>query len=124
LINLFSGLNLVTESLETSSAIIAARVIGKVLGISLMVFLSTRLFSIKLADELTMHDVVGVGLLGGMGMAVSLVIADIATKSEAMLNQVKVGLFISAFLSALLAMAWFKLFPRSVLLPNTNGEGS
>ena len=51
--------------------------------------------------------------LVGMGMTVSLVIAEIAAKSETELNQVRLGLFISAILSGLVGYIWLRRTPAS-----------
>jgi NhaA family Na+:H+ antiporter len=48
-----------------------------------------------------------------MGMTVSLVIAEIAANSQAELNEVRLGLFISAILSGLVGYIWLKRTPVS-----------
>jgi NhaA family Na+:H+ antiporter len=48
-----------------------------------------------------------------MGMTVSLVIAEIAAKSETELNEVRLGLFISAILSGLVGYFWLRRTPAS-----------
>jgi len=48
-----------------------------------------------------------------MGMTVSLVIAEIAAKDEVELNEVRLGLFISAILSGLVGYIWLKRTPAA-----------
>ena len=56
----------------------------------------------------------GVGLLAGMGMTVSLVIADITIESEVVLSGIRSGLFLAAILSGVLGILWLKRFPASL----------
>lgn len=115
-INLFIGLTLAIDDFQLPSAIMAARVIGKVVGVSIFVWCFLKFSRIPLPSGVKFYDVVGVGFFCGMGMTVSLVIAEIALTDSAEINAVKVGLFISAFVSALLGLAWFKRFPGSVFV--------
>jgi NhaA family Na+:H+ antiporter len=57
--------------------------------------------------------IAGIGALAGMGMTVSLVIAEIAAKNDAELNEVRLGLFISAILSGLVGYIWLRRTPAS-----------
>jgi NhaA family Na+:H+ antiporter len=115
-INLLSKISFEISDFQIPSAIILARIVGKVVGIGLTTFLLNRYSRLHLPNGLTMHAITGIGFLCGMGMTVSLVIAEIAESSDVVLNQVRTGLFISAFASALLALAWFKVIPASVFV--------
>jgi len=107
-INLLTHLNFGQAGTRISLGLIVARVVGKVLGITLIAW--------KLPRELQPYQIAGVGLLAGMGMTVSLVIAKITISSPAQLDQVRMGLFLTAIVSAVLGTSWL----RFVSLRNRN----
>jgi NhaA family Na+:H+ antiporter len=120
IIPIYIFINLLTKldfSLSTQSivvAVVVARVIGKVLGITLFTYLATRFTSLKLPLALDLKEIVGVGFLAGMGLTVSIVIAEITLQTESELAQVRMGLFFAAILSGLLGVLWLKRFPASL----------
>ena len=107
-INLLSKLDFshLTGSITTS--LIIARVVGKVLGISLAAWLMTRMTRLQLPAGLTLHEITGVGFLAGMGLTVSIVIAEITLSSPSDLAQVRIGLFFAALLSGALGLIWLR----------------
>ena len=113
-INLLSKLDFSVVTEKISIAVVLARVIGKVLGITLFTFLFTRFTKLKLPQALDLKEIVGVGFLAGMGLTVSIVIAEITLKTESELAQVRMGLFFAAILSGLLGVLWLKRFPASL----------
>ena len=113
-INLFSKLDFSVATERISIAVVLARVIGKVLGITLFTFLFTRFTKFKLPQALDLKEIVGVGFLAGMGLTVSIVIAEITLETESELAQVRMGLFFAAILSGLLGVLWLKRFPASL----------
>ena len=113
-INLLSKLDFSVATEKISIAVVLARVIGKVLGITLFTFLFTRFTKLKLPQALDLKEIVGVGFLAGMGLTVSIVIAEITLKTESDLAQVRMGLFFAAILSGLLGVLWLKRFPASL----------
>ncbi len=113
-INLLSKLDFSLSTERISIAVVVARVIGKVLGITLFTLLVTRFTSLKLPTALDLKEVVGVGFLAGMGLTVSIVIAEITLQSESELGQVRIGLFFAALLSGLCGVLWLKRFPASL----------
>jgi NhaA family Na+:H+ antiporter len=114
LINLLLKIDLSTFTSATSLSVIAARIIGKVLGILLTTWLLTRVTSLSLPSNLNFKEVVGIGLLSGMGMTVSLVIAGIVIKSQSVFAEIRWGLFLAALISGLLGLLWLKRFPASL----------
>jgi NhaA family Na+:H+ antiporter len=96
---------------NTSISILVSRVLGKVIGITLVTYLLLRLTKFALPETLNLRDIVGIGLLCGMGMTVSLVIAEITVKSELALSGVRSGLFLAAITSGLLGVFWLKVVP-------------
>jgi NhaA family Na+:H+ antiporter len=61
-----------------------------------------------------MKEVIGIGLLSGMGMTVSLVIAEITIKSDHLLSEIRSGLFLAAIISGTLGVLWLRRFPASL----------
>lgn len=100
-INLLSKLDFSLAFGKLSIALVLARVLGKVLGISLAAWCLTKYTKLQLPSGLKLGEIVGVGLLAGMGLTVSVVIAEITLSSANELAQVRVGLFIAALISGL-----------------------
>lgn len=112
-VNLFANFELSTLNSSTSISIAISRIIGKVLGITAATWLAIRLSALKLPTNLDIKEVAGVGLLSGMGMTVSLVIAEITVKNETTLSEIRSGLFLAAIVSGVLGVLWLKRFPAS-----------
>ncbi len=100
-----------TPSAFTSSitiSIILARSIGKIIGITLFAWVALKLGG---HSKISMKEIAGVGTLAGMGLTVALVIAKIAATNELQLDQVRLGLFISAILSGAAGYIWLRRTP-------------
>ena len=81
---------------STVSSFVVARVIGKLVGIALVGWLVLR------------KEMIGVGLLCGMGMTVSVVISEIsATGAE--LESLHSGIYLASLISGLLGFIWFRV---------------
>lgn len=81
---------------STVSSFVVARVIGKVVGIAFVGWLILR------------KEMIGVGLLCGMGMTVSVVITEIsATGAE--VESLHSGIYLSSLISGLLGYLWFRV---------------
>ena len=79
----------------TVYAYLVARIVGKVVGISLVAWLVTK------------QEMIGVGLLCGMGMTVSIVIAEIsATGNE--LESIHSGIYLASLISGILGYFWLR----------------
>jgi NhaA family Na+:H+ antiporter len=113
-INLLTKLDFSVATAKISISIVFARVIGKVIGISLFAYLFTRFTKLTLPAELDLKEIVGVGFLAGMGLTVSIVIAEITLKTDSELAQVRMGLFFAAIISGALGLLWLRRFPVSV----------
>jgi NhaA family Na+:H+ antiporter len=94
----------------TTVSLVIARSVGKILGITLFAWIAIRLGA---KAHIHLKNIAGIGALAGMGMTVSLVIAEIAAKNETELNEVRLGLFLSAILSGLVGYIWLKRTPVS-----------
>jgi NhaA family Na+:H+ antiporter len=112
-INLLTKLDFSVATEKVSIAVVLARVVGKVVGITLFTFLCIRSTKLRLPQSLHLKEVVGVGFLAGMGLTVSIVIAEITLQSPSELAQVRMGLFFAAIASGLIGVLWLRRFPAS-----------
>ena len=85
---------------ELGNSIVISRVIGKLVGITIFALIAMNLF--KLPTKLQITEIAGGGALAGMGLAVSLMIANLSFASEIALDQVRSALVITAIFSALI----------------------
>lgn len=85
---------------QLGNSVILARVVGKIIGITLFALIAGKLFRSEL--KISKFELVGGAALAGMGLAVSIMIANLSYASEILLNQAKVGLLIAALLSAVI----------------------
>lgn len=85
--------------------IVAALVLGKVIGIFGSAFLVTRTTRAQLDEELSWWDLFGVSLLAGIGFTVSLLIGELAFGSGARNEHVKAAVLMASLIAALLASA-------------------
>jgi NhaA family Na+:H+ antiporter len=67
---------------------------------------------LQLPTQLNILEVAGVGLLAGMGLTVSIVIAKITLTSSSGLNEVRIGLFFAALFSGILGVLWLGVNSR------------
>ena len=110
------GLEGLTESLTDPIAlgVIAGLVLGKPIGILGTAWLTTKLTHASLDDDLSWLDVLGVGLLGGIGFTVSLLIGDLAFGAESSADEhVKVAILTGSLAAALLAAVVVKSRDRT-----------
>lgn len=106
-IGVYVDLSTLKETITSpiATGLIWGRIIGKIVGITLFAWLAIQLkFAIKPAS-LSYKEIAGAGALAGMGLTVSLFIADLALTSPQDLAQVKVGLIVAALISALIGLA-------------------
>lgn len=85
-------------------AIVAALVLGKPIGIISTTWLTTKLLRTKLDPELRWIDMIGVGLLAGIGFTVSLLIAELSfAPGSAEADTAKVAILTGSVIAAILA---------------------
>ncbi len=100
------GLQGLSDSLTDPIAvgIVLALVVGKPLGIVGTTWLAARFTRASLDEELSWLDVLGLGLLSGIGFTVSLLIGDLAFGEGGNTDDhVKVGILLGSLVSAVLA---------------------
>jgi NhaA family Na+:H+ antiporter len=85
---------------QLGNSVILARVVGKIIGISLFALIAVKLFKSEL--KISNFELVGGAALAGMGLAVSIMIANLSYATENLLDQAKVGLLLAALVSAVI----------------------
>jgi Na+:H+ antiporter, NhaA family len=93
--------------------IIAGLVIGKPLGIVGGSWLMARFTRARLDPSLNWWDVLGIGLLAGIGFTVSLLITELAYKGTDLLANAKAGVIAASCLAAVLAALALSLRKRA-----------
>jgi len=88
-----------------STAVAAALLIGKPLGIVLFSWIAVGLGLARLPNGVNWRILLGAGFLGGIGFTMSLFIAGLALSDE-MLAAGKIGTLIGSALSAVLGLGW------------------
>ena len=97
-----------------SVAVIGGLVIGKPIGVLLATYLLTRFTAAKLNENLRWGDLVGVGLLAGIGFTVSLLIAELSfDDGSSSLAAGKIGILVGSLVSATLAVIFLRISKRS-----------
>jgi len=86
-------------SSQIGNSIVISRVVGKLIGITIFAVIGVKVF--KLPAKLKISEIAGGGALAGMGLAVSLMIANLSFQSEQLLDQVRSGLVVTAIVSAI-----------------------
>ena len=93
-----------TLTSPVTSGIIIGRVVGKIIGITFFAWLAVKLGIAKLPSSLNFKEIAGAAALAGMGLSVSLFIADLAISDAGLLQEIKLGLIIAAIISAVLGL--------------------
>lgn len=93
-----------------SLGIMAGLVIGKPLGITLLVFIAVSLGICRLPLDLTWKHVFGAGLLGGIGFTMSIFITNLAFTGEAgAINASKMAILLASLTAGTIGFVWLKL---------------
>jgi NhaA family Na+:H+ antiporter len=110
------GISIDFQSIKSLSSspiavgIITGRVVGKLVGITLFAWLAIKLHLAKMPTDLSFKEIAGAGALAGMGLTVSLFIADLSFTNHQQLVQVKTGLIIAAIISFILGLSLLRIF--------------
>ena len=93
-----------------SLGIMAGLVIGKPLGITLLVFIAVSLGVCRLPLDLNWKHVFGAGLLGGIGFTMSIFITNLAfTGDTASINASKMAILLASLTAGTIGFVWLKL---------------
>lgn len=99
----------ISQALSSNVAlgVIAGLVIGKPLGIALMTWIGLRLKLGQLPEGMTFKEVIGAGMLGGIGFTMSLFITTIGFEGQPdMIDAAKTGILFGSLVSAIAASIW------------------
>ncbi len=97
-----------------SLGIFAGLVIGKPLGITMLVFIAVLLGISKLPSDLNWKHIFGTGLLGGIGFTMSIFITNLAfTGDTELINSSKIAILLASLTAGTLGFLWLRIFGES-----------
>jgi len=103
------GNNWISGLGETNSlGIIAGLVIGKPLGIWLFSFIGVGLGLCALPSDLKWKNIIGAGMLGGIGFTMSIFITLLAFDKVEMVNNSKIAILASSVIAGTIGLIWLK----------------
>ena len=100
-------------SSPVSSGIILGRVLGKIIGITLFAWLASQIGIARKPSSVSFLEISGVAALAGMGLTVSLFIAELAITDEIIIQQIKLGLVVGALISAVIGLLILARFAKA-----------
>ena len=92
-----------------SLGIIAGLVIGKPLGVLLFSFLGVSLGACVLPADLKWKNIIGAGLLAGIGFTMSIFITLLAFDDALLINNSKVAILVASFIAGIIGYCWLRL---------------
>ncbi len=92
----------------SSLGIMAGLMIGKPLGIFLFSFIGAGLGLCTLPSDLRWRNIIGAGLLGGIGFTMSIFITLLAFDDVDIINDSKIAILISSLIAGLIGYVWLK----------------
>ena len=92
-----------------SIGIIAGLIIGKPLGIFAFAFLGASLGLCKLPEDLKWKNIIGVGLLGGIGFTMSIFITILAYEDAILINSSKIAIIIASLTAGIIGFLFLKM---------------
>lgn len=92
-----------------SFGIIAGLIIGKPLGIFAFAFLGASLGLCKLPEDLKWKNIIGVGLLGGIGFTMSIFITILAYEDATLINSSKIAIIIASLTAGIVGFLFLKM---------------
>ncbi len=102
-----------TLSGPVAGGIIFGRVVGKIVGITLFAWLAVKIGFARKPDSVSFSEIAGAGALAGMGLTVSLFLAELAINDEAVIAEIKLGLVMAALISAILGILLLRRFSKA-----------
>lgn len=96
-------------SQNSSLGIMSGLIIGKPLGITLFAFLGVLLGICALPSDIKWKNILGAGMLGGIGFTMSIFITLLAYNDAAMIDNSKIAILIASTISGILGFIWLKI---------------
>lgn len=82
-----------------AQGVVLGLILGKLLGICLFAYLAIRLHIANTIPVARWTQMVGIGLLGGIGFTVSLFITDLAFTNPAIVTEAKLGVLVASLVA-------------------------
>ena len=107
-VNIPFNIDVSSFSSKTTLSLVIARTVGKIVGITFFAWICIKLGAQR---HISMKEIAGIATLAGMGLTVALVIGEIVATSPSELDQIRLGLFLSAILSGIAGYIWLRKTP-------------
>ena len=89
-------------------------ILGKPLGITLFCFMVVAIGVCRLPSDLKWGNIIGAGILGGIGFTMSIFITNLAfTEDSATINAAKVSILIASLTAGILGFLWLRITQRT-----------
>jgi Na+:H+ antiporter, NhaA family len=98
---------------RVAGGVLFGKLVGKFVGIAGVAWLVCRLGFGRLPSGMGLREVLGVAALGGVGLAVSFLVADLSFSDALRQDQAKLAVLVAAIVSAAVAAAIFKTQRRT-----------
>lgn len=93
----------------SSIGIIAGLVIGKSLGVSIFSFTAVKTGLCQLPSQVSWKNIIGAGMLAGIGFTMSIFITMLAFNDETIVNDAKIAILAGSVLSGIAGLIWLRL---------------
>ncbi len=97
-----------------TAGIIFGLVLGKPLGIFVFTWIAVRSGIASLPQGVTWGQVIGVGLLGGVGFTVALFITDLAFTSDEVVSEAKMGILAASVLAGTIGFLYLRFTGKEI----------
>jgi len=98
---------------NSSLGIMAGLIVGKPLGITLFALLGVALGVCALPSDLKWKNIIGAGILGGIGFTMSIFITLLAFDDGKIIDNSKIAILIASTISGIIGFVWLKLTLKS-----------
>ena len=105
-----------------SIGIFAGLIVGKPLGIFLFSFITVSLGLCALPEDLKWKQIIGVGLLAGIGFTMSIFITLLAFDNPELITQSKIAILIASLVAGTLGYLWLRATLKSQNTEIENGD--
>jgi len=107
-----------SEGLDTMLVIniVVSLILGKSIGISLIVFLAKKVKIIEVPNDIKFMQIIGVSFLAGIGFTMAIFIASLAFESAPeYIDSAKIGILIGSFISSIIGYCILRFSkPKSI----------
>jgi NhaA family Na+:H+ antiporter len=94
---------------NSSWGIMLGLIVGKPLGITLFAFLGVLLGICALPSDMKWSNIIGAGMLGGIGFTMSIFITLLAFADVTIIDNSKIAILLASTISGLLGFIWLKI---------------